>query len=75
MFQIAILLQFNESMSRSITELVDATTLPKEMLQQVVQILVKNRLLVSRLSVYGCLSVVCTVMFVDCLLLPYRGKL
>ncbi|XP_065883604.1 cullin-1-like [Dysidea avara] len=46
MFQIAILLQFNESMSRSITELVDATTLPKEMLQQVVQILVKNRLLV-----------------------------
>jgi len=60
MFQIAILLQFNESMSRSITELVDATTLPKEVLQQVVQILVKNRLLVSVLCVYVyCVIVVC----------------
>jgi len=58
MFQIAILLQFNESMSRSITELVDATALPKEVLQQVVQILVKNRLLVCPLCIYvHCVSV------------------
>ena len=46
MFQMAILLQFNDSSSRTMTELMDATLLPKEVLQQVTQILVKNRLLV-----------------------------
>ena len=46
MFQMAILLQFNDAMSRTMTELMDATLLPKEVLQQVTQILVKNKLLV-----------------------------
>ena len=46
MFQMAILLQFNDSTSRTMTELMDATLLPKEVLQQVTQILVKNRILV-----------------------------
>lgn len=45
MFQMAILLQFNDAMSRTMTELMDATLLPKEVLQQVTQILVKNKLL------------------------------
>ena len=45
MFQMAILLQFNDAMSRSMTELMDATLLPKEVLQQVTEILVKNELL------------------------------
>ena len=46
MFQMAILLQFNDAMSRTMTELMDSTLLPKEVLQQVTQILVKNKLLV-----------------------------
>ena len=46
MFQMSILLQFNESMSWTMTELMDAILLPKEVLQPVIQILLKNRLLV-----------------------------
>jgi len=46
MFQMAILLQFNDATQRTMTELMDATLLLKEVLQQVTQILVKNRLLV-----------------------------
>ena len=46
MFQIAVLLQFNDAMLRTMTELMDSTLLPKEVLQQVTQILVKYKLLV-----------------------------